>query len=73
MTDPRKGLPLLNGMTIEQASVQACMDAIGEALKKYNCGLIFQQMHQNGMPAEAGRFVVMKNQSQASEKAVLSS
>jgi hypothetical protein len=62
MNDPRKGLPPdAATMTFDQISIKSCMDDIAHSLKKYNCTLIFQQVHRNGMPAEPGMFHVVKN------------
>jgi hypothetical protein len=61
MSDPRRGLPPPpNALTIDQASMQACMNEIGDTLKKFNCMLIYQQVFQNGLPANPGQFIVVK-------------
>jgi hypothetical protein len=60
MNDPRKGLPLLNAPSFEEAARQACINEISDSLKKYTCMLIYQQVFQNGLPANPGQFIVVK-------------
>ena len=62
MADPRIGLP--PDKTVEafnQAAQNHCMEDIQAALKKWKCVIIFQQMHRNGMPCDAGQYVVVRN------------
>ena len=68
MNDPRKGLPLDHkAEAFNEIAVKACMEDIQAAMQKWNCSLIFQQMHHNGMPAEPGQFLVVRDQAQKQE------
>lgn len=56
MTD----LNLANAKTLDDAAVDACSAAIEEALKKYNCFVVFEQTYRNGVPGDMGQFRVLK-------------
>ncbi len=62
MSDPRKGLPLDRAAaSFDEIATKSCMNDITATLQKWNCGLVFQQVHRNGMPAEPGQYLVVRN------------
>lgn len=62
MSDLRKGLPLdATASSFNTIAIKSCMDDITATLQKWNCGLVFQQVHRNGMPAEPGQYLVVRN------------
>lgn len=71
MSDPRKGLPLdRTASSFNEIAVKACMEDIQAALQKWNGSLIFQQVHRNGMPAEPGQYLVVRNPDEQKQESV---